>query len=225
VIHVIDKGDAPRRECCCLKGDVAVNPLQKTLAILALLIISAQTVRHAYLLWLEPRGSVLDKYDQPLKDQISGATSLEELLRRYDQVRKQIDLAKQEAAKAGKEVSDRYLAQLEPYKSEHALRYAISDWEGKSKEIRALGFYWFIGFTFLVLGAFTYRKLNRWLGLTLLIAGFSEFIYWTSPTFLGTTREFDRLLENKFVFSLLSLMLLMVVIWFLRIFSDESQPA
>jgi hypothetical protein len=60
--------------------------------------------------------------------------------------------------------------------------------------------------------------------LTLLIAGFSEFIYWTSPTFLGSTREFDRLLENKFVFSLLSLVLLMVVIWFLRIFADESEP-
>ena len=214
-MHLTESVVAPR--------EVAVKALQKTLAIVALLIMAAQTVRHAYLLWLEPRGSVLDKYDQPLKGQISGATSLEELLRRYDQARKEVDLAKQEAAKAGKEVSDRDEAQLEPYKSEHTLRDAISDWEGKSKDIRALRFYWFIGFTFFVLGFFTYRKLNRWLGLTLLIVAFSEFIYWTSPTFLGTTREFDKLLENKFVFSLVSLMLLMVVIWFQRIFADESE--
>ena len=199
-----------------------VKALQKTLAIVAILILAAQTVRHAYLLWLEPRGSVLDKYDQPLKGQISGATSLEELLRRYDPVRKEVDLAKQEAAKAGKEVSYNDQNQLEPYKSEHALREAISDWEGKAKDIRALRFYWFIGFIFFILGFLTYGKLNRWLGLTLLISAFSEFIYWTSPTFLGTTREFDRLLRNKFVFSLVSLMLLMVVIWFQRIFADET---
>jgi hypothetical protein len=158
----------------------------------------------------------------PLKGQISGAASLAELLQRYDQVRKEVDLAKQEAAKAGKEVSDRDESQLEPYKSEHTLRDAINDWESKAKDIHALRFYWFIGFALFAFGFLAYKKLNRWLGLTFLIAAFSEFIYWTSPTFFGGTREFDKLLGNKFVFSVVSLMLLIVVIWFLRIFVDEG---
>jgi hypothetical protein len=96
--------------------------------------------------------------------------------------------------------------------------------EARSKEIGALRFYWFIGLGFLVGGFLLYRKLNRWLGLTLLIAGFSEFIYWTSPTFFGGPREFDRLLVNKFCFSLASLVLLITVIWSLRIFSEENEP-
>ena len=44
-----------------------MRALQKTLAIVAFLVLAPQTLRHAYMLWLEPRGSVLDKYDQPVK--------------------------------------------------------------------------------------------------------------------------------------------------------------
>jgi hypothetical protein len=201
-----------------------MNALQKTLAIVALLFLTAQTIRHAYILWFEPRGSVLDKYDQPLKDQISAATSLDDLLRKYDGVYKEVKLAKQDAEKAGKEVSSREEMQSEPYKSEHDLRDAITDWETKSKEIRELRFYWFIGFGFFILGLLMYRKLNRWFGLTLLIAAFSEYIYWTSPTFFGRdTREFDRLLVIKLAFSVVSLVLLIGAIWFLRIFADNTE--
>jgi hypothetical protein len=199
-----------------------VKALKKTLAIVALLFLTAQTIRHAYLLWFEPRGSVLDKYDQPLEGQISGAASLEELVKRYDQVRKEVDLARLEAAKAGKEVSYGDESRLEPYKSENTLRDAIKEWESKAKDIHALRFYWFIAFALFVCGFLAYKKLNRWLGLTFLIAAFSEFIYWTSPTFVGGTREFDKLLGNKFVFSVMSLILLVVVIWFLQIFADEG---
>ena len=55
---------------------------RRILAILASVILVTQTVRHAYLLWLEPRGSVLDKYDQPLKGEIAEAGSLGPLLTR-----------------------------------------------------------------------------------------------------------------------------------------------
>jgi hypothetical protein len=201
-----------------------MNALQKTLAIVALLFLTGQTVRHAYVLWIEPRGSVLDKYDQPLKDQISAATSLDELLRSYDRVYKEVERAKQEATKAGKETSYRDETESEPYKSEHALREAITGWEAKSKEIHGIRFYWFIGLGFFVLGLLMYKKLNRWFGLTFLIAAFSEHIYWTSPTFLGRdTSEFDRLIENKLAFSVVSLALLIGAIWFLSIFADKTE--
>ena len=63
-----------------------MRALLKTLAILAFVALVVQTVRHAYMLWFEPRGSVLDKYDQPVKSEIGTAASLDELLRRYDPV-------------------------------------------------------------------------------------------------------------------------------------------
>ncbi len=70
-----------------------MKPMLKTLAIVAFVSLLVQTVRHAYMLWFEPRGSVLDKYDQPVKSEIASAVSLDELLRRYDPVRKQVDEA------------------------------------------------------------------------------------------------------------------------------------
>ncbi len=61
--------------------------LQRTLAILAFLALSAQIVRHAYILWFEPKGSVLDRYEQPLKGQITNAKSLQELISQYEPIR------------------------------------------------------------------------------------------------------------------------------------------
>jgi len=113
-----------------------VSALQKTLAIIAFLILVSQTVRHAYLLWLEPRSSVLDKYDQPLKSEITSAASLAELVSRYDPVRKQTDAARAELSKNGKTLTYGDEKELEPYKSEHALRDAITEWETKAKELR-----------------------------------------------------------------------------------------
>jgi hypothetical protein len=198
-----------------------VKALQRTLAIIAFLVLAAQTVRHAYLLWLEPRASVLDQYDQPLKDKIAGAASVDELLRRYDLARKEVEQAKKEQPRTAEQYG---VFESEPYRSEHQLREAITNWEAGSKEIHALRFYWLTGLVFLILGVLIYRKLNRWFGVTLLIVAFSELIYWTSPTFLGpATREFDRLLANKFVFSAVSLVLLIAVIWFQRIFADEDR--
>ena len=195
--------------------------LQKILAIVAFLVLAPQTVRHAYMLWLEPRGSVLDKYDQPMKDQIDAAASLDELVRRYEPLRKQADLAKQELSKTGKELSFRDRTEEEPYKSEQMLGEAIKQWEVRSKETHELRFYWLVGLVISVLGLITYTTWNRWFGLTLLITGFSEFIYWTSPTFLGGTREFDRLLANKLALSAVSLVLLIAAIRFLGIFTEK----
>lgn len=203
-----------------------MNALQKTLGIIAFLILSSQTVRHTYVRWFEPRASVLDKYDKPLKDEIASATSIDELLRHYDPVRKQVDAAKQELSKAGKKLTYEEEKDVEPYKSEHALREAITEWEEKSKEIHEIRFFWLIGLAFFVLGLLTYRKVSRWFGLTLLIAAFTEFIYWTSPTFLGAnTREFDRLLGHKLTFSVISLILLIVVIWLNRTFTNEAEQS
>src|SRR5215471_7747207 len=168
--------------------------LEKTIVVLAFLALVSQTFRHAYMLWFEPRGSVLDKYDQPRKGEISAATSLDELLRKYDAVRKEVDEARQErvkAAKAAREAGTPGVAtvsygdemQMEPYKSEREVRQAINDWEQKSKEIHELWFFWTVGLVLLVPGMILYRVQSRWIGLILIILALSEFVYWTSPTF------------------------------------------
>ena len=200
-----------------------MRTIQRTLAVIAFLILATQTIRHAYLLWLEPRGSALDKYDQPLKGEISGAETLDQLLARYDAVKKEVEQADKERSQRGQrqEFQERY--EREPYKSERMLREAITGWEAKTKEIHALRFYWVVGLVLSALGLAASVKWNHWWGLSVLITGFSEIIYWTSPTFFGSaSREFDRLLVQKLVFSVLSLLLLVVVVVILRAFADEQ---
>lgn len=203
-----------------------MNALQKTLAIIAFVVLVSQSVRHSYLRWLEPRTSVLDKYDAPLKDEIAGAASLDELLRRYEAVRKEADAARAELKKSGKEPTYSDLAQAEPYKSERALHEAITGWESKAKELHELRFYWTVGLVVCLLGLAAFRKMNRWLGLSLVITGFSEIIYWTSPVFLGpNTREFDRLLVSKLLLSVISIVLLLLAIRWQGVFAEKQKTA
>lgn len=193
---------------------------ERVLAIIAVLILLTQTVRHAYLRWLEPRTSVLDRYDHPLSDRIASSRSLDDLLKLYVPVKKEADRLK--ATDGGnREGYAEERQNVEPFRSERELRQAIQAWEEKAKEVRALWFYWTVGVVVLCVG-FTLRRLgNRWAGLTLEIAAFSEFIYWTSPSFFGgNVREFDRLLTQKLILSAVSVVLLVGVIRIQEIFAD-----
>jgi hypothetical protein len=63
------------------------------------------------------------------------------------------------------------------------------------------------------------HKFSSWAGLILRIIGFSEMIYWTTPSYMGWgTREADKLFENQLVFSVLALLLLTVVVFVGRTF-------
>lgn len=199
-----------------------MNALLKVLAILGFLILTTQTVRHGYQLWISPRTSMLDRYE-PLKGEISAATSLDELVQRYDKVHKEAEQARQARARDTSGTTPDFSA--EPYKSETALQAAIRDWEEKSSELRELRFYWSMGVVLAAVGLWIYRKGSRWFGLVLMIAGITEIIYATCPSLLGATREFDRLLVNKFVLSAISLALMIWIIRFLGIFTEKEQPA
>ena len=197
--------------------------LQRIMVILTCLCLVGQTIRHVDVLWFQPRTSVLDRYDKPLKDEIAAAATLNELVGRYDTIRKDVDRIKAERRASDPKAEFYGQAEEEPFKSEAALREAIGSWEQRAEEILSLRFYWFVGLILALLGSACYMRINRWLGLTLLIAGFAEFIYWTSPTLWGSsTREFDRLLVNKLVLSLLSLALLAVVVRLLGAFREGT---
>jgi hypothetical protein len=64
----------------------------------------------------------------------------------------------------------------------------------------------------LLLGLLLYKQQYLWLGLTVIITGISEMIWWTSPSFRwgGGSIEFDKLLTNKIAFSLTSIILLLI---------------
>jgi hypothetical protein len=204
-----------------------VNALQKTLAIFAFLFLATQSVRIGYMLWGEPKQSVMDRYGhRPMDNGIAQTATLEELVSRYDVVHKEAEKLRVDLKKADQPlITD---LESEPFKSESALSGAIIQWETDVKEVRELRFYWFAGLGFLIIGAVVYAKWNQWLGLTLCIAAFTEFIYWTYvdsfslSVSLMNVRQHDRVLANKLVFTIASIVLLLGVIQMQGIFKKKA---
>jgi hypothetical protein len=195
-------------------GVEKMKALQTTLFVVTALILSTQTVRHVYVRYLEPTRSVLDSYEPPVTADIKKANSLDELVKLYDEAYNKV-----KAADAQPKDPTTVSAKIEeePYKSERLLKEAIRDWESKTKEVFELRYFWLSGAAFLIIGFLCYKKVFPWLGLTLLIAGFSEMIWATSPSFRGGSQtEFDRLLTNKIIFSSISLVLLLATGYAIR---------
>lgn len=192
-----------------------MNNLKKILFVIAMLILVTQTVRHGYLKWFEKRSSVLDKYDTSTCKKIKEAKTLKELLQEHDAAHKKVEIYEQD--KNNPVVPENKKQYKEPYKTQEELRNAIENWESKSKEIYELRFFWSSGLLILAIGLLFYKKINNWLGISLIIVGFVEMIWWTSPSFNfgGAYPEFDRLLVNKLLLSIITLALLSLL-WLLN---------
>jgi hypothetical protein len=201
-----------------------MTALLRTLAIIASLFLVVQTIRHAYVLWLEPRASVLDRFDRPLKDEIAAAPSVDVLVQRYEPIRRDVDRLK--AERRATDPKAEFSTDEEPFKSEAALREAITGWEQRAKELHSVWFYWLVGTALAATGVVVYRRVNRWAGVSLLIIGFSEVIYWTTPSFFGGgVQEFDRLVATKLALSALSLVMLVVAIQLVGSFRESKSVA
>ena len=177
--------------------------------ILGLVMITSYTVRHFYLRWFDPHTSVLDKYDKPITSEIKKANSLEELERLYSKAHNEVQ--RYDAVDSIKSMDPYKKRQIEVYTNENELRQAISDWETKSREIYEVRFYWSIGLVLIIIGGALYKKINQWLGIAMLIIGFAEMIYWTSPSFFGNRgTEYENLLNAKLALSATALGMLIV---------------
>ena len=205
-----------------------MKTLQKVLAIAALVVLVAQSVRHTYVRWLEPRTSVLDSYDRPLKSELTAANSLEELVARYEPLRKRAEEERRQrqTQKGSPGVLDE--SEVGALSPEYEVRQAIEGWEARAKELNGVRYYCVVGLVLLAVGIATFRWGNIWVGLAVEISAFSEFIYWTSPTFFGGGgREFDKLLSCKLFFSVAAIALLFLVVWLQRVFArdDALEPS
>ena len=197
-----------------------MKALQTVVFVIAMLVLTTQAVRHVYVRFIEPRTSALDKYDlTETQKAIKSAESLDELLAQYEPARKQSDdldleLKGLEENKTRDEIAvirEKFRDQhKEEYKRESDLKKAVQDWEEKSQEILELRVFWAFGFALLLLGTLLFTWGRDWVGMSLVIPGMIEMIWWTCPSFrfAGSPLEFDRLLINKLVFTLVTMALL-----------------
>jgi hypothetical protein len=172
----------------------------------ALFHVTVQSFRHVFVLLVEPRTSVLDKYE-PAERDLAESHTLDSLVARYDEARQRVEVWEQ--GKSASQIRDQQGD--EPYESADRLRTAIETWEDHHRQIRELHFYWWGGFVCLVAGIAGYRRVHPLLGFAFLLIGFAEMIYWTSPAFRGWSSgdEFERLVQWKLLYSLATLALLL----------------
>jgi hypothetical protein len=186
--------------------------------MLALLIVAAQTFRHVYIRWVEPRDSVLDQFREKTEQEIAESKPLDELAAQYAGIKKKVqeeDTKHEEEVKrlpVSERDADYARLQREPYTSERLLHEAIELRERHQRELRELHFFWLCGLACVLLGFAAYFEMSAWFGTTLLLLGYLEMIWVTSPSFrsFGAAQEFDRLLTAKVIYSIVTLLLVLI---------------
>jgi len=209
--------------------------LQITALLVTVLVLSAQAVRHIYVAYVEPRTSALDKYtESDAGKAVREATSLAQLLSFYDPAKKRVDELDKElkAAKESKKTKEEQELVEEKFQDDHKdeyrrayeLRTAIADWEHKTAQVLELRVFWACGIGLFVIGAVLLATGRQWLGVSLIIPGIVEMLWWTSPSIRleGCPVEFDRLLLEKIAFTLITLGVV-IVAWLLNEFRNRAK--
>ena len=189
-----------------------MRALQATLFVLVMLVMTTQTFRHVYVKWIEPKGSVLDDFREPVDKDIAESRSLDELKALYAKAQ-----AAMKAYEQGKPLEEIDLAKRtnrDAYREEAELRAAIERVEAQNRSRFELWFYWLCALLSIGIGVVAYARVNPWVGMVGLISGFVEMAVWTSPLWRsrGPQAGFEHLLTLKLVLSCIS-MALLVGMW------------
>ena len=198
-----------------------MRSLQITLFILANVIFITQSGRDVHQLIWGSEPSILDQFS-PEKVRAQSEKKTEVLVDEYRNVNEEIRAL--EKGKGWKEVQDIQQEHQELYQKKEALHSEISERETKKREFRDVWVFTAFGAALIVLGTFLYRLRAVWSGLSVVIAGFTVFEYWASPSFFsGAGAEFHALLVSKTVLTVVALIALYMVWRLIRITPDETK--
>lgn len=196
-----------------------MKKLQVTLFIIGSLILLTQTVRHVHLYFFElaSKTSALDQFnsDYQIKKQVGEERSTKLLVEEYGSTRAKIKALEKD--KTEDQIKEIKKSEETLYDKNTSLRREITDREDRLRDIRDIWVFSGAGLVFILLGSVFYLRQANWTGMSLLIAGFSEIIYWSSPSFFygGARQEYELLLLNKITLSLIGLSLLYIA-WHFR---------
>jgi hypothetical protein len=186
-----------------------MKPLQITLFILANIIFITQSGRDVHQLIWGSEHSILDQFS-PEKVRAQSEKKTEVLV---DEFRKSNEeILALEKGKGWKEAQDISQAHQDLYQKRDALRSEISERETKAREFRDVWIFTAFGAALIILGTVLYRSRAVWSGLSIIIAGFTVFEYWASPSFFsGASSEFHAVLVSKTVLTIVALVALYAV--------------
>ena len=179
--------------------------LQYTVLVLALAILSSQSIHFIYMKFFYPTTSVLDTQ---LDTGIRQAENLDALVEMYEKSEVEVQQYEQQLGPDERREPRRW--DMEPYKTRTELMQAINDWEGKNEQFRRLLVQWTYGLLVTLIGIGIYARGLLWLGTALVVAGLGEMLWWCSPSINlgGALETFDRLLNIKLILSLVTAVVL-----------------
>ncbi len=173
-----------------------------------MVVVITQTVRHSYVRGFYNNHSVLDEFEDDVTLEIKSSVSLDSLLVQYEKAHNTVvDFEKNKTEEVLRE-SFKELNELRSVESKY--ERAIRDWESKEEKTRELIVFWLAGFLIIVIGIFLYSKNYKWIGLSLILSGIIEMIWWSSPSIAnqGASIEFYKLLNIKLIFSIITFIVL-----------------
>ena len=181
--------------------------VQITFFMLAIFTLSTQMVHYTYKRFNLPSTSVLDK---KVDSEIVNINSLDALHKRFKKAEIAVKAFEKTKNSAELKRVNKYREQV--YVTQRKLRNAIKTWEGNARKRKKMIFYWFGGLFLFMLGIAIYYFRKLWVGLSFIIAGVSEMIWWSSPSFsyTGSTSRLAHLLTTQLVLTVASMAIVLL---------------
>ncbi len=192
-----------------------MKAFQIVMFVIAMVLATTQTMRHVYVKWVISDGSVMDQFLTETESDIAAAENVEDLVPPYAAAKARVEAY--EADRSNPAINGYERQTTEPYRSEYELRKEIERRENWRRQVVELWFFWAAGVVSVAVGGVVMRRINGWLGVSGILVGYAEMIFWTSP-FLHrryTGAEFEALLDIKLLLSAITVASL-VVLWLLN---------
>lgn len=192
-----------------------MKALQVTFLLIFGCLFSTQAIRHVHVYTIGFEESIVDPATAfyEVTEQVRMQESTEELLAEYESTSDQIEELRESASE-----QDQYSLRqgnMELFARHDALASELRQRETVTREIRDLWIFSIAGVVLIGIGSILYTRGFEWTGMSLILPGFLELSWWSAPSFTlgGAVREYDVLLMNKIILTIVAFVLL-YSLWF-----------
>ncbi len=183
---------------------------QITFLILFGCALSTQAIRHIHVYAIGYEESIIAATGPfyEFTEEVRLEESTEELLEEYEATSEEIRQLRE--TESGTEIYQLRQQNAELFARNDALSLELNERQTIQREIRDLWIFSVAGLVLIGLGSLLYVRGYEWVGVSLVLPGFLELMWWSAPSFTlgGAVREYDTLLVNKIVLTIISFVLL-----------------
>ncbi len=189
--------------------------LQITFLIIFGSILSVQAIRHVHLYAYGFEESILDSYQEffGMKMEIQLEASIDELLAEYKASTEKIkQLRDSDPTKMLRQMRQE---NAELFARSDALGKELRQREERARQLRDIWLFSIAGYVLIGLGSLLYARGYDWVGISLILPGFQELVWWSAPSFSlgGALQEYHLLLVNKIILTVIAFVLI-YTLWF-----------